>query len=112
MDLRWPSGPSSVVSGRSRGLRLESTQAHFQKVVVPSDLPRSGGFPFPANLGSLSIRGVASTDLPAVDWPRSDVAIGLTSSGGVFHYRYARLFGQRAGRFGKEVFEISLLAVP
>jgi hypothetical protein len=44
VDLRWPSGPSSVVSGRSRGLRLESTQAHFQRLLPRLDLLARAGF--------------------------------------------------------------------
>ena len=42
MDLRSACGRSSVVSGRQRGLRLESTQAHFKAAF--STMCREGRF--------------------------------------------------------------------
>jgi hypothetical protein len=44
VDLRWPSGPSSLVSGHTSGLRLESTQAHFTEALTLSLLTRCQGF--------------------------------------------------------------------
>ena len=42
VDLRSACGRSSVVSGRQRGLRLESTQAHFKAAF--STMCREGRF--------------------------------------------------------------------
>jgi hypothetical protein len=50
VDLRSVCGRSSVVSGRWRGLRLESTQAHFQTLLPRLDLLIRAGFfvgPYP-----------------------------------------------------------------
>ena len=44
VDLRSACGRSSVVSSRWRGFRLESTQAHFQRLLARLDLLVRAGF--------------------------------------------------------------------
>ena len=43
VDMRLACGQSSIVSGRFRGLRLESTQAHYVEVFALLGLIRPGG---------------------------------------------------------------------
>ena len=85
VDLQWPFGPSSVVSGRWRGLRLESTQAHLQ---IPPCLI------FPVRRGGL-VSGFRRH--PRGVWAQREVGLPSPSVGSPKCFRTFRAFHRRPG---------------